>query len=146
MRKLIEYIESHTRRGECQCGKCFDKGPDRPAPEHSVNVHFFWVSAQNDPTAEDLRTLLEAEYPQIDRLKQGPSYIEMGGALGDQGIALRLIGLGGILKLWTVVTPAMVGITGEDADGMAGAGFVMAGGMTAEGAATPAQRETKEGS
>lgn len=129
LNKLIDYITSHTERGECQCGKCCDKGPDTPAPEHSINVHFFWVSSKNNPNAEELRALLEADYPELERLKGGPSYIELGGVLGDQGIALMLIGLGGILKLWPVITPEVMGITGAEADSMAGIGFVMAGGL-----------------
>lgn len=127
MNKLNEYIFSHTERGECQCGQCCDKGPDRDAPEHSSNVHFFWVSAKNNPTKEGLQELLEAEYPSLDRLNGGPSYIEMGAELGDQGAALLLIGLGDILDLWNAVTPAKLGMEGSMAEQMAGNGFIMAG-------------------
>jgi hypothetical protein len=129
MKNLIEYIQSRTERGECQCGKCCDKGPDRAAPEHSVNVHFFWVSARNEPKKDELLALLKAEYPDFERLRQGPSYIEIGGALGGQGIALQLIGLGQLVGLWSAVTPEVIGMKGEDADRMAGSGFVMMSGI-----------------
>jgi len=129
MQPLIDYIIAHTIRGECQCGRCLDKGPERPVPEHSVDVHFFWVSAIGEPSRTDLFRLLEAHYPDLNRLRGGPSYIEMGGALGDQGIALRLIGLGHLVGLWAVVTPKTLGMTGAQADGLAGQGFVMAGGF-----------------
>jgi hypothetical protein len=131
MQNLIEYIVAHTARGECQCGKCFDKRSDRPAPEHSVNVHFFWVSAVDGPTKEGLLALLQREYPDMDRLKRGPSYIEIGGAIGDQALALRLIGLGGLVKLWPVITPELLGIAEPEASELAGGGFVMAGGFAA---------------
>lgn len=130
MRNLIDYIIAHTQRGECQCGNCVDKGPARPAPDHSVNVHFFWVSRRGDPTKGALRTLLETEYPDLERLKAGPSYIELGGVLGDQGLALQLIGLGGLVGLWSVITPeTTLRLSGAEADELAGAGFVMAGGF-----------------
>ena len=130
MQPLIDYIIAHTARGECQCGRCFDKGADRPAPAHSVDVHFFWVSAVGEPSREELLRLLEAHYPDRERLRGGPSYIEMGGALGDQGMALLLIGLGALVGLWPVMTPKAMGMTGAQADELAGQGFVMAGGIS----------------
>lgn len=129
MEKLIDYIMTHSQRGECQCGKCFDKEPDREAPQHSVDVHFFWVSAKNNPTKEELLGLLQAEYPNMERLRAGPSYIEIGGEIGDQGLALQLIGLGKLVGLWNAITPALLGCTPEQASEMAGRGFVMAGGI-----------------
>ena len=127
--RLNDYIVASTERGECQCGRCADKGPDRLAPAHSVNVHFFWVSLKGQPHVQDLKSLLEAEYPNLDRLHQGLSYIEIGGELGSQDLALRLIGLGGLLRLWSVVTPATLLAEGQAADELAGAGFVMSGGF-----------------
>jgi len=129
MDELIQYIRKHTSRGECQCGRCADKGPDRPAPKHSVNVHFFWVSAVGEPTKEELRALLERGYPNFERLQAGPCYIEIGGEIGDQQLALLLIGLGGLGGLWQVIIPETVGFTGEEASRMAGHGFVMPGGF-----------------
>jgi len=129
MQALINYILAHTNRGECQCGLCVDKQPDRPAPQHSADVFFFWVSAVNDPSADSLRNLLELEYPSLDKLQQGPSYIEIGAELGHQEIALRLIGLGGLVGLWRVVTPAFFGFEGEGAREMAGMGMVMCSGL-----------------
>ncbi len=126
---LARYIVEHTERGECQCGQCFDKGPDRDAPPHSVDVYFFWVSAKNGPTKETLLALLESEYPDLDRLRAGPSYIELDAAIGDQQLALRLIGLGKLVGLWDAITPAILGCDAEQAGIMAGSGFVMAGGF-----------------
>jgi hypothetical protein len=108
--KLIQYVLDHTARGECQCGRCVDKGEDRPAPNHSVDLHFFWVSMRGEPKIEEFKALLK-EYPNPERLKLGPSYIELGAALDSQEIALRFLGLGGIFNLWDILTPASIGFT-----------------------------------
>lgn len=131
MLELIDYIRNHTTRGECQCGQCCDAKPDSGAPPHSANVHFFWVAGKDDPKKDDLLRLLEAHYPSMERLRGGPSYIEIGGEIGDQGLALQLIGLGEIVGLWKAITPALMGLSGKDADEMAGSGFIMAGGLPA---------------
>lgn len=130
MNNLVEYVRQHTERGECQCGRCIDKGPDREPTGHSVDVHFFWVQAKNDPKKEDFLRLLEAGYPDMGRLRGGPSFIEIGAAIGDQGDALKLIGLGELVGMWKVITPKVLGVMAEaDANMLAGRGFVMAGGF-----------------
>lgn len=65
------------------------------------------------------------EYPQPDRLAGGPSYIEVGAEIGDQGAAFQLFALGKVLGIWDVITPATMGFTGAVAQQMAGAGMVM---------------------
>jgi hypothetical protein len=94
-----------------------------------VDVHFFTVGvSQKAPEyREELATLLR-EWPG-DRLKSGPSYIESGGELGDQQAALCLYGLGEALGFWKVITPALLHVTGPQADQMAGAGMVMCSGF-----------------
>jgi hypothetical protein len=67
-------------------------------------------------------------YPDPERLKGGPSYIEVGGVIGDQGTAFALFALGKVLGLWNVITPKTLGITGEQAREMAGMGFIMISG------------------
>src|SRR5262249_11594518 len=64
-------------------------------------------------------------YPSLDRLADGPSYIEVGAEIGDQTQAFRLFALGKKLKLWDIVTPKLLGMTGEEAREMAGRGFIM---------------------
>lgn len=127
VRKLNEFVVAHTSRGECQCGKCIDKGLDRPAPNHSVDLGFFWVAVRGEPQADQFKLLLAGHYPNLDRLKNGLSYIEIGAALGDQGLALLFIGLGDLLGVWRAVTPARLGITGMAGEGLAGQGLVMSG-------------------
>lgn len=64
-------------------------------------------------------------YPQPDRLAAGPSYIEVGAAIGDQGAAFQLFALGKVLGLWDVITPGAMGVTGDAARQLAGSGYIM---------------------
>jgi hypothetical protein len=95
-----------------------------------VDVVFFTVGVDK-AVAERRRPELEAvlaEYPEPDRLIQGPSFIEVGAVVGDQEMALRLFGLGKALGMWDVITPAVMGMTGEAARQIAASGFLMMGG------------------
>ena len=98
-----------------------------------VDVHFVMVGVRGveGETAEKLREALR-EYPEPERLAGGPSYIELGGVLGSQELALRLLALGEACKLWKVITPAALHIEGPQADEMAGSGFVMCSGYKSD--------------
>lgn len=99
-----------------------------------VDCHFIKIGVDK-AKAETLRSdLLEllADYPEPERLASGPSYIEVGGVIGDQGAAFQLFAVGEALGLWTVITPAKLGITGPMADQMAGRGYVMMSGYRAK--------------
>lgn len=63
-------------------------------------------------------------------LAAGPSYITLGGWLGSQDLGLMLIGAVELAGIAKAITPAALGITGPDADQMAGVGFVMLGPST----------------
>lgn len=98
-----------------------------------VDLHFVIVGVDKT-RAEARRADLEAwlaAYPQPDRLAAGPSYIEMGGEIGSQEYALRLFALGKALGMWQVITPGLLGMTGDQADQAAGAGYVMMSGWRA---------------
>lgn len=75
-------------------------------------------------------------YPNPDRLAGGPSYIEVGAEIGDQGAAFQLFALGKVLGLWSVITPALMGMAGDEARQMAGSGFVMISGFRQDRIAT----------
>jgi hypothetical protein len=64
-------------------------------------------------------------YPNPDSLASGPSYITVGGEIGDQGAAFQLFALGKVLGLWEVITPGSCGMTGAEAQQAAGSGFIM---------------------
>lgn len=98
----------------------------------TVDVHFF-ICAVNVVSAqahrERLVELLDG-YPWgevgVRKLDEGPNYIEVGAALGDQGTALRLFALGHVLGFWKVVTPKLLGYTSQrEADEVAGMGLVL---------------------
>jgi hypothetical protein len=102
--------------------------------EGATSVGFFGVKRAEGSTinGEQLARYIEAaqqgEFGEITcaRLMEGPSYIELGGWIGDQGVALQLIGLGAILGLWDVVLPQSLGITDpETIQDMLGRGYVM---------------------
>lgn len=58
-----------------------------------------------------------------DHFQGGLSYIELGAWIGDQGRAIKLMGLGKALGLWDLATPALLGIQGEMAKDLLGRGM-----------------------
>lgn len=104
-----------------------DRAPDEL---EQVDVHFEIVGVDRERAEARRDELLSVlrEWPD-GRLATGPSYIEAGGVVGDQGVALRLYALGQVLGFWEVVTPARLGLTGESAEQAAGAGYVMVTGF-----------------
>jgi len=95
-----------------------------------IDVEFMVVGVE-PAAAERNRAALTAlldTYPEPERLAGGPSYIEIGAVIGSQEMAFRLFALGGVLKLWEVITPQRLGIHGEDASKLAGRGFIMMSG------------------
>lgn len=92
-----------------------------------VDVHYMIVGV-NKSQAEKYRdefVALLKTYPDYERFKQGLSYIEVGAVIGSQAGAFELFALGEVLGLWNVLTPEKLGITGADADELAGMGMVM---------------------
>jgi hypothetical protein len=117
---LQEYVIKHTIRGDCTCGKCIDAPRDPKQPEgHTANLVFFKVAKQNDPKKEDLLNLIKqhnGEFCDINLFDgKEHSYIEIGAWIGDQGLALLLMGLGSLLEIWDLLTPmSMFNFTEED--------------------------------
>jgi hypothetical protein len=103
---------------------------EAPADLQLVNLHFITVGVDRTKAKDRREELIQLlnEYPQPERLAGGPSYIEVGGVLGDQGTALRLFALGKVLGLWEVITPGKLGIEGPEGDQLAGMGLVMISG------------------
>ena len=98
-----------------------------------VDCHFVVVGvdkAKAEKHRDELIAILKT-YPAQDRLAGGPSYIEVGAEIGDQGAAFQLFALGEALGLWQVITPKTVGIAGAEADQLAGSGMVMISGFKA---------------
>ena len=123
---LHEFVAKHAVRGACQCGKCFDAPPNPETQQpagHTADLTFFKVAAQGEPDPAEFKRLVEAENPHWLDGKEH-SYLETGGDMGDQGIALMTMGLGDVLGVWKVLSPATLGIDGALAQQMAGMGMV----------------------
>ena len=99
-----------------------------------IDCHFIIVGVDTAKAAMRKDELVDilGNYPEAERLKGGPSYIEVGGIIGDQGAAFQLFALGEVLGLWKVITPKRLGMTGEMADSLAGRGLVMISGYQTE--------------
>lgn len=110
--RLVEYVMANTTRGDCTCGKCIDSAANLGLPEqqpsgHTINMTFFKVAAGPDAKKEALLELVQAEHPAyLDG--QEHNYTEIGADLGDQGIAIMLIGLGHLLGAWQALVPETV--------------------------------------
>jgi hypothetical protein len=92
-----------------------------------VDVEFMVIGVDKtlaEKNRAELISILKT-YPNPSRLAQGPSYIEVGAEIGDQGMAFQLFALGKVLGLWKVITPADFGMKGDEARDAAGKGFVM---------------------
>lgn len=132
--KLHEYILANCERGACQCGKCADapEHPEQHQPTgHTADLVFFNVRAKDGASAETLRALVKehrGDFCDCDLFDGNEhSYLEVGGWIGDQGVALMLMGLGSLLGLWKLLTPRTVlgaSIPDDLAKQMAGAGYV----------------------
>lgn len=133
MNDLIDYVQTFAIRGECQCGKCIDRkeGPDID-PSHSADLMFFRVHAAPGADKVTLEKLVRANmrgsYCNVDLFDgKEHGYMELGGWIGDQGLAMQLMGLGAVLHLWNLTTPRSVFgkmLPDEKLMEMAGVGYV----------------------
>jgi hypothetical protein len=111
---VAKYVSEHTERGTCRCGKCADHpGEDKQPTGHTADLVFFQVCTKNEPDAAGFRLLIEGavngEFCDLDPWDgKEHGYIEVGGWIGDQVLALQFIGLGSLLGLWGLVTPKML--------------------------------------
>ena len=95
------------------CGKCIDapKNPEQLQPEgHTAEMIFFKVAAGPKADKDTLKMLVESnkkgEFCDMDLFDgKEHNYMEIGAWIGDQGLALTLMGLGTILGLWKLLTP-----------------------------------------
>lgn len=130
MKPLRDFVIQHTDRNACRCGQCIDFSEDKKLDGHTCNVFFFNVCLKDNPDPARFRELIEAN-PAGDFCELNPfdgkehSYIEIGGWIGDQGLALQFMGLGELLGLWGVMHPGKIMPADHPlAKEMAGAGMV----------------------
>lgn len=104
---LAEYVLKHAVRGACTCGSCIDAplNPEQCQPEgHTADLVFFKVAQKEEPDSAAFRTLVQEEFPRwLDGEEH--SYLEMGGDMGGQAVALVTMGLGHLLGVWQLLTP-----------------------------------------
>lgn len=105
--KLTNYVSIYAIRGACTCGKCIDAptNPEEHQPDgHTIDLTFFKVAAKNGADADNFRSLVEKEFPHWLDGKEH-SYLQCGGDIGDQGLALMAFGLGHLLGVWKCLCP-----------------------------------------
>lgn len=143
MSNLVHYVQTHTDRSVCRCGQCIDAVEpvekdqwdvvELVKPPHTVNMYFFDVSVVGNPTAEEFILLTnehQGAFGEATPLDGGEhSYMELGGWIGDQGLAMQYMALGKILGIWEILHPGMILNLADPeqkvlADQMAGRGMV----------------------
>lgn len=130
LRELAEYVKSHAVRGTCCCGQCADHpGTDEQPKGHTADLVFFQV-ANRGGNADELRALVEAvkdgEFCSVDVFDGNDhGYMELGAWIGDQGLAMMLMGLGSVLGIWKLITPKMLGVPEAMAMQLAQGGMVL---------------------
>jgi hypothetical protein len=108
------------------------------SPSHGALVDVFFIQVGFSEAAADKAAFVKAaqdalqpgagEFSDMDAetLAQGPSYIALGGWLGDQTQALLFMALCAFHLGASIITPATLGITDEEpANELAGRGMVM---------------------
>lgn len=105
--ELREYVRKYVDQGPCKCGKCIDapKNPEdkQPKADHTIDLTFFKV-AKTGGTKKEFLELVKKEYPHWTDGEEH-NYLQIGGEMGDQGLALATIGLGHLYGVWKALTP-----------------------------------------
>ena len=131
MSALVQYVLKHTDRNACTCGKCIVSGENRVMTGHTADVFFFDVCAKGNPNVDEFKKLIaehSGEFCEVNLFDgEEHGYQELGGWIGDQGLAMQFMGLGVILGLWEVAHPVnMLKLERDNplAQQMAGMGMV----------------------
>ena len=128
MESLVEYVLAHTERGDCKCGKCIDTSGAPDPQGHTIDMVFFKVAAKESPSKEEFIRLTKGhkgEWGDVDPLDgQEHNYMELGGWIGDQGIAMMYMALGVSVGEFDLLSPALLGVNDKQALEMAGIGFL----------------------
>ncbi len=106
---LVEYVMKHAIRGDCRCGQCIDL-PECPKQPHcglTINLTLFTVGMQLEPDASIFCNLVTKEHPHwLDGNEH--NYLECGGNMGSQQLALMAMGLGHLLGVWQCLCPETI--------------------------------------
>ena len=123
MSVLSNYIVEHT--------VCVRAGTT--VDNEIIDVHYFGVVVLNSPNVQDFVSLTKEHPSEVVKIdfsdERSYTYIEIGGWLDDQGMALRFMALGQALGVFDLTTPTTMGCPEPMRDEMAGIGYVMVEGV-----------------
>lgn len=139
MDELAKYVIDHCVRGVCTCGKCVDAPAKKFQPDgHTVDVQFFKVILKNSRLTDVDKEVMKNNFIKLIKNHKGiydeidlfdgneHNFVEIGGWIGSQGVALELMGMGELLGLWKVATPNRLApdFSAETRSMLAGAGYI----------------------
>jgi hypothetical protein len=92
-----------------------------------VDCHFVTVAVNPEQAEAHRQDFIEllAEFPDYQKLGEGPSYKHVASVVGDDMTALRVFGLGQTLGLWDVLLPGQLGVDPELEDEAADLGAIV---------------------
>lgn len=129
LRKGAE-VEERTEDSGLRVKEIFAMPHESAAPPavEKIDMVFLTIGVDKAKAEKHRAELFQilSEYP---RFKDGPSYIEVGAEIGDQGAAFQLFAVGKVLGFWDVITPHALGFEGDEAREMAGRGHIMVSGL-----------------
>lgn len=123
MSQLTKFVIEHATRGDCKCGNC-SKNNAIPNKNNTISrpfidVQFFKVLLKENPSDEDKKVIKndliqliknhKGEFREINLFDgEEHNFIDIGAWIGDQGLALMLMGMGELLGIWELRTPNKV--------------------------------------
>lgn len=121
MNDLAKYVIEHCVRGDCMCGECTDVSAKKFQPDgYTADVQFFKVALKNSGLTDADKEIMRNDFIQLIKNHKGIyrdidifdgneyNFIDIGAWIGNQGIALTLMGMGELLGMWKVATPNRV--------------------------------------
>lgn len=122
MGDLIEYIVEHCVRGTCTCEKCMDVSDEKIEQDvHTADIQFFKVTLKNSHCMSHIeKNAVKDNFIRFINNHKGVhkdidifdgkehDFIEIGAWIGDNDMALMLMGMGELLDMWKVITPDRV--------------------------------------
>jgi len=139
MINLAEYVVDNCIRGSCTCGRCIDSPAKKFQPDgHTADVQFFKVALKNSGLTDVDKDVIKKNFIELIKNHKGiyseidlfdgneHNFIEIGGWIGSQGVALELMGMGELLGIWKVATPDRLAheFSEETRDMLARAGYI----------------------
>ncbi len=100
------------------CGRCVDTSAKKSQTDgHTVDLQFFKVALKNSRLTDSDKEIMKNTLIQLIKDHKGiygdidlfdgneHNFVEIGGWIGNQGVALELMAMGELLGIWKVTTP-----------------------------------------